>query len=53
VAESGAVRAFVRDLWILVLDEPASALDAQAEFELFERLCEVVQDAGECLCWGA
>jgi len=31
-------RAFMRDARILVLDEPTAALDAQAEFELFQRL---------------
>jgi ATP-binding cassette subfamily B protein len=31
-------RAFMRDARILVLDEPTAALDAQAEFELFDRL---------------
>jgi ATP-binding cassette subfamily B protein len=31
-------RAFMRDARILVLDEPTSSLDAQAEYELFDRL---------------
>ncbi|MGI5215379.1 ABC transporter ATP-binding protein [Plantactinospora sp. CA-290183] len=31
-------RAFMRDARLLVLDEPTAALDAQAEFELFERV---------------
>jgi ATP-binding cassette subfamily B protein len=31
-------RAFMRDARILVLDEPTSSLDAQAEYELFARL---------------
>ena len=30
-------RAFFRDSQILVLDEPTSAMDAQAEYELFQR----------------
>jgi ATP-binding cassette subfamily B protein len=31
-------RAFMRDAKILLLDEPTAALDAQAEYDLFERL---------------
>ena len=31
-------RAFMRDARILLLDEPTSSLDAQAEYELFERI---------------
>jgi ATP-binding cassette subfamily B protein len=31
-------RAFMRDVPILILDEPTAALDAQAEYELFVRL---------------
>ena len=31
-------RAFMRDAPILLLDEPTAALDAQAEYDLFERL---------------
>jgi ATP-binding cassette subfamily B protein len=31
-------RAFMRQARILILDEPTAALDAQAEFELFQRL---------------
>jgi ATP-binding cassette, subfamily B, bacterial len=30
-------RAFLRDAQIIVLDEPTSAMDAKAEYELFER----------------
>ncbi len=30
-------RAFIRDAQIIILDEPTSAMDARAEYELFER----------------
>lgn len=33
-------RAFFRDAPILILDEPTSAIDAKAEFDIFERLYE-------------
>lgn len=33
-------RAFFRDAPILILDEPTSAIDAKAEYEIFERLYE-------------
>lgn len=36
-------RAFVRDAQIIVLDEPASALDAQAEYEFFARLRKLAE----------
>jgi ATP-binding cassette subfamily B protein len=36
-------RAFMRDARIVVLDEPTAALDAQAEFELFQRLRTLTQ----------
>jgi ATP-binding cassette, subfamily B, bacterial len=36
-------RAFMRNARILVLDEPTAALDAQAEFELFQRLRALTQ----------
>ena len=34
-------RAFMREARVLILDEPTAALDAQAEFELFQRLREL------------
>jgi ATP-binding cassette subfamily B protein len=34
-------RAYLRDAQILVLDEPTAALDARAEFEVFERFAEL------------
>lgn len=39
MAKIALARAFMRkDADILVLDEPTSAIDAQAEYEIFERL---------------
>jgi len=37
--------AFLRDAQILVLDEPASALDARAEYEVFQTFRELVGTA--------
>jgi ATP-binding cassette subfamily B protein len=34
-------RAYMRDAPVLILDEPTAALDARAEFEVFERFKEV------------
>lgn len=39
----GLSRAFMRDGRILILDEPTAALDAQAEFELFQRMRALTQ----------
>jgi ATP-binding cassette subfamily B protein len=36
-------RAFFRDASLLVLDEPTSAIDAKAEYEIFQRLYEFSQ----------
>ncbi len=35
-------RAYLRDAQVLVLDEPTAALDARAEYEVFERFAELV-----------
>ena len=35
-------RAYMRDAQVLILDEPTAALDARAEFEVFERFSELV-----------
>lgn len=37
-------RAFFRDAPVLVLDEPTSAIDAKAEYQIFERLYEFSQN---------
>jgi ATP-binding cassette subfamily B protein len=37
-------RAFMRDAPILVLDEPTAALDARAEYEIFNHLSELTRD---------
>ncbi|HWG52375.1 MAG TPA: ABC transporter ATP-binding protein [Gemmatimonadaceae bacterium] len=35
-------RAYMRDAEVLILDEPTAALDARAEYEVFERFSELV-----------
>lgn len=37
-------RAFFRDAPILILDEPTSAIDAKAEFEIFQKVGELQKD---------
>jgi ATP-binding cassette subfamily B protein len=37
-------RAYLREAQILILDEPTAALDARAEFEVFERFNELTRD---------
>ena len=41
-------RAYMRDAQVLILDEPTAALDARAEFEVFQRFKELSagQDRG-------
>jgi ATP-binding cassette, subfamily B, bacterial len=36
-------RTFVRDAQIMILDEPTSAMDAKAEYEVFKRFREMTQ----------
>jgi ATP-binding cassette subfamily B protein len=36
-------RAYMRDAQLLILDEPTAALDARAEFEVFERFSELMR----------
>ena len=40
----GLARAYMRDAQILILDEPTAALDARAEFEVFQRFTELTRD---------
>lgn len=37
-------RAYLRKAQLLILDEPTAALDAQAEFEVFERFSDLTRD---------
>lgn len=37
-------RAFLRNSQVIVLDEPTSAMDPQAEYEIFKRFREIIQD---------
>ena len=37
----GLARAYMRDAQILILDEPTAALDARAEYQVFERFSEL------------
>ena len=39
----GLARAYVRDAQILILDEPTAALDARAEYQVFERFSELTE----------
>ena len=36
-------RAYLREAQVLILDEPTAALDARAEFEVFERFNELTK----------
>jgi len=37
----GLARAYMRDAQVLILDEPTAALDAKAEYQVFERFAEL------------
>ena len=37
----GLARGFVRDAGFVILDEPTAALDAEAEYQLFQRFREI------------
>jgi ATP-binding cassette subfamily B protein len=42
-------RAYMRDAQILILDEPTAALDARAEYEVFERFMTLTRDKSAVL----
>ena len=44
----GLARAYVRDAQILILDEPTAALDARAEYQVFERFSELTDGEDGC-----
>ena len=39
----GLARAYMRDAQVLILDEPTAALDARAEYHVFERFAELTR----------
>jgi ATP-binding cassette, subfamily B, bacterial len=42
-------RAFLRDSQVIVLDEPTSAMDPKAEYEVFKKFRELIQDQAAIL----
>ena len=42
-------RAYMRDAQLVILDEPTAALDARAEYEVFERFAELTKDKAAML----
>jgi ATP-binding cassette subfamily B protein len=38
-----AFRAYMKDAQVLILDEPTAALDARAEYEVFQRFAELTK----------
>jgi ABC-type molybdate transport system ATPase subunit len=38
-------RAYMRDAQLLILDEPTAALDARAEYEVFQRFADLTERA--------
>ncbi len=42
-------RAYMRNSQLMILDEPTAALDARAEFEVFERFAELTRDKSAML----
>ena len=42
-------RAYMRDAQLMILDEPTAALDARAEYEVFQRFAELTKDKAAML----
>jgi len=42
-ADGAKARAYLRDAQVLILDEPTAALDARAEYEVFERFSDLTK----------
>ena len=42
-------RAFLRDSQVVILDEPTSAMDAQAEYEVFQRFRQLIENQAAIL----
>ena len=42
-------RAFLRDSQVIVLDEPTSAMDPKAEYEIFKKFRELIKDQSAVL----
>lgn len=49
MAKIALARAFLRDSQVIVLDEPTSAMDPKAEYEVFNKFRELIQDQAAVL----
>jgi ATP-binding cassette subfamily B protein len=43
MAKVALARAYMKDAQVLILDEPTAALDARAEYEVFQRFAELTK----------